>query len=339
MSLATRCTACGTVFRVVQDQLKVSEGWVRCGRCAEVFDARQHLFDLEHEAPAPESSQAQVQEDTEDSGFEETRVELTYHDESYSSDLSSAREAWEMGRPENAGPFGASDAEGRNPHAAYSREQAFDRFAAPDDYLPDDETQYSSQRDLDGLAAGPDDSPLSPPSFVRHAAKGRARLSPLQRDLWASAGVLLALLLALQALFHFRDALAAADPQAEIYLKRLCQTLSCEIRPLQRIDALSVEASSLTRLSGNAKRYQLAVSLRNRSDSTLALPSFDLSLTDSSGNLLARRVLSPADFAASGPATDKAAGTIAARSQLSLQAILQTGDTGLVGYSVEVFYP
>ncbi|MBV8604704.1 MAG: zinc-ribbon and DUF3426 domain-containing protein [Pelomonas sp.] len=51
MSLATRCTACGTIFRVVQDQLRVSEGWVRCGRCAEVFDARQQLFDMEREAP------------------------------------------------------------------------------------------------------------------------------------------------------------------------------------------------------------------------------------------------------------------------------------------------
>lgn len=47
MSLATRCTSCGTVFRVVQDQLKVSEGWVRCGRCAEVFNALEGLFDLE----------------------------------------------------------------------------------------------------------------------------------------------------------------------------------------------------------------------------------------------------------------------------------------------------
>ncbi|HVK31353.1 MAG TPA: zinc-ribbon domain-containing protein, partial [Burkholderiaceae bacterium] len=47
MSLATRCNACGTVFRVVQDQLKVSEGWVRCGRCGEVFNALEGLFDLE----------------------------------------------------------------------------------------------------------------------------------------------------------------------------------------------------------------------------------------------------------------------------------------------------
>ncbi len=51
MSLATRCTSCGTIFRVVQDQLKVSEGWVRCGRCQEVFNALEGLFDLEREAP------------------------------------------------------------------------------------------------------------------------------------------------------------------------------------------------------------------------------------------------------------------------------------------------
>jgi predicted Zn finger-like uncharacterized protein len=45
--LATRCPACGTVFRVVLDQLRVSEGWVRCGRCSDVFNAGQALVDLE----------------------------------------------------------------------------------------------------------------------------------------------------------------------------------------------------------------------------------------------------------------------------------------------------
>ena len=43
MSLITRCPACGTMFKVVTDQLKVSQGWVRCGQCAEVFDASLHL--------------------------------------------------------------------------------------------------------------------------------------------------------------------------------------------------------------------------------------------------------------------------------------------------------
>ena len=45
MTLATRCPACDTVFRVVQDQLKVADGWVRCSRCEAVFDAREALFD------------------------------------------------------------------------------------------------------------------------------------------------------------------------------------------------------------------------------------------------------------------------------------------------------
>lgn len=46
MSLATRCPACGTVFRVVQDQLRVSQGWVRCGRCSEAFNALESMIDL-----------------------------------------------------------------------------------------------------------------------------------------------------------------------------------------------------------------------------------------------------------------------------------------------------
>lgn len=47
MSQITRCPACSTQFKVVADQLRISEGWVRCGNCAEVFDASQSLM------PAP----------------------------------------------------------------------------------------------------------------------------------------------------------------------------------------------------------------------------------------------------------------------------------------------
>ena len=43
MSFITRCPSCDTTFKVVPDQLRISEGWVRCGRCQEVFDASQAL--------------------------------------------------------------------------------------------------------------------------------------------------------------------------------------------------------------------------------------------------------------------------------------------------------
>ncbi len=53
MSLITRCPACTTLFKVVPDQLRVSEGWVRCGQCDEVFDATAHLQGEKKPEPSP----------------------------------------------------------------------------------------------------------------------------------------------------------------------------------------------------------------------------------------------------------------------------------------------
>ena len=43
MGNITQCPQCGTRFRVVPDQLKLSQGWVRCGHCKQVFDAVAYL--------------------------------------------------------------------------------------------------------------------------------------------------------------------------------------------------------------------------------------------------------------------------------------------------------
>ena len=42
MSLATRCTACGTMFGSSRTSSRSPGGWVRCGRCNEVFNAFEH---------------------------------------------------------------------------------------------------------------------------------------------------------------------------------------------------------------------------------------------------------------------------------------------------------
>ena len=47
MSQTTRCPACHTCFKVVADQLRISDGWVRCGECSQVFDATISLEPLE----------------------------------------------------------------------------------------------------------------------------------------------------------------------------------------------------------------------------------------------------------------------------------------------------
>lgn len=43
MSLITRCTHCGTSFRIAHAQLSARAGQVRCGRCSKVFDAYERL--------------------------------------------------------------------------------------------------------------------------------------------------------------------------------------------------------------------------------------------------------------------------------------------------------
>lgn len=56
MSQITRCPQCQTRFKVVDDQLRISDGWVRCGKCKAVFDALAHLVPGAA-APAPDQAQ------------------------------------------------------------------------------------------------------------------------------------------------------------------------------------------------------------------------------------------------------------------------------------------
>jgi hypothetical protein len=55
-------------------------------------------------------------------------------------------------------------------------------------------------------------------------------------------------------------------------------------------------------------------------------------LTDASGTLVSRRMLSAADLGAARP-------TIAPQQELPLQALLMSADRPLTGYTIEIFYP
>ncbi|MDY0107692.1 MAG: DUF3426 domain-containing protein, partial [Giesbergeria sp.] len=60
MSQITRCPSCATMFKVVADQLRISEGWVRCGHCQQVFDASAHLQPLQPPALMPDMALDQL---------------------------------------------------------------------------------------------------------------------------------------------------------------------------------------------------------------------------------------------------------------------------------------
>lgn len=45
MNWVTRCPSCGATYQVVSDQLKIAQGWLRCGRCQQAFDSTGMVLD------------------------------------------------------------------------------------------------------------------------------------------------------------------------------------------------------------------------------------------------------------------------------------------------------
>ena len=329
MSLATRCTACHTVFRVVQDQLKVSEGWVRCGRCHEVFNALEALFDLE---PEPATSTAPVAQT----------------DSPAPPELAQPEEApWSFSAVQSSAERTEPSFEEPQPHpepvdfsaTPASRVAARDRIDFAD-------AQFNSALLAEAGIETPDESPepsmaapeavptpatTPEPEFLRHAERQAQWARPRSVIALSVLAFLLLIAIALQAALHFRDLLAAVAPPVRPVLEALCEVAGCRIEPLRRIDDIVIESSTLTSApSGAAVRLSLV--LRNRGPLPLAMPSVELSLSDPGGQMLVRRALSPSDFGVATP-------TLPAASEAALQLVLSTDGRRASGYTVEPFYP
>jgi predicted Zn finger-like uncharacterized protein len=321
MSLATRCTACGTVFRVVRDQLRVSEGWVRCGRCQEVFNALENLFDLQREAPppwAPSTASAglappSVAPDTATDEPPDLQPDSLLHQETQpASTLTGDSTVPTESMLDNGTGFADARFPSEWPEESVMPSDAT-AAAAPSE-PPDSET------------------PAEPaPEFVRRAERAQRWQRPWARALLSLAALVLLLTLAGQAVYRLHDWIAALWPETRPALQALCERLACRIEPLRRIDSIAVDSSGLTRVSA-MEAYKLSLVLRNRSGIPVALPSVDLSLTDPQGQLVARRVLSPAELGAT-------QSVLAPGAEAPLQATLTAGDRRLLGYTIEVFYP
>ena len=333
MSLATRCTACGTVFRVVQDQLKVSEGWVRCGRCNEVFNALEGLFDLERDTP-PQAA-APAASATTQIGADPLDVDL----ETDTGDAEPARDPSLVDKIDAQLLAPRRSVEGSTPATRISER---DRLEFPDAQFDPESSNDAAAGDAAGdtavdasgwfthAAAEPAASNVEP-EFVRRAERTARWHGPRVRAALSVALVALLLTLALQAVHHFRDLIAARWPAAKPALTAWCAALSCTIDAPRRIDDVSVESSALTQAPA-PNVFRLSLALRNRGPLTLALPAVDLTLTDPNGQLVARRILMPRDFRVASallpPGTDT-----------SLQLLLTAGDAPVTGYTVEIFYP
>lgn len=342
MSLATRCPSCGTVFRVVQDQLKVSEGWVRCGRCDAVFNALEGLFDLGRETPA-EWDEASASHPGSGASAAAASEPLG----SAGAEAPSPKDRIDPGP--TTSPAVHEDLDPIDAHLFRNRRAESDK-TPPVQVNARDRLEFSDARfdsDLFAENASPSDaelieSPISgagdlplesahqQPDFIRRAERrARWRSAPVRFALGAACSVGAAVL-ALQVGHHFRDTVAAQWPATRPALEAWCKVADCVLEAPRRILDVLVESSALTRAIG-LDAFVLSVTLKSRSSLVLALPSIDLILTDGNGGLVARRALAPRDFSA--------ANVIQPGTETALQLMLNAGGAPVAGYTVEIFYP
>lgn len=350
MSLITRCPNCLTTFRVVPDQLRISEGWVRCGQCQHVFDANAALVASEaaaHPIPAPATALIPTP---------------TLIPEDVPVPREPVQPAKAAGQP--VGEFGAAasvdlaaiDAQANESPASSGIAECPAGGASPiaESSLEVD-LDLGLEGEIDGESGGDKDSdingdlrPTPVPTESAHQLPSAAvgenvsfmrrmpQKSSWQRSSFRAALALLALVLlaalGIQVAVQERDRMAALLPQAKPALQWVCQRLNCTVSNLRQIESVVIDSSSFNKIRPDA--YRLGIVLRNTSTVDIAMPALELTLTDSRDQPVMRRVLQASEFSpveALGAASDWT-GSVAI-------TVRGNGSDRFSGYKVLAFYP
>jgi predicted Zn finger-like uncharacterized protein len=170
--------------------------------------------------------------------------------------------------------------------------------------------------------------------FAGTRRSGRGLGLALSPVAWAAA-IGLSALLAMQAVVGWRDAIAARVPLVSTTLAALLAPFGLEVGPPRELDALTIEGFEL-QAAGTPNALGLSAVLRNRSDHVVGYPAMELTLTDGTGALLVRKVIT-ADLYVGDAARIEAG--LAARSERPIRLTLQHDGLQATGYAVALFYP
>jgi predicted Zn finger-like uncharacterized protein len=308
MSLLTRCTHCHTVFRITAEQLQAHGGKVRCGRCLQVFDGMIALAPDAPVVPAPGIPQP-LAATTETAAV----AEAVTQDPAPSSMLSG--EPAQVMQPE---------LEPAAQDLAVTTIITTDTGPLPEVQpeapvaVPEQDSVIEHEAERVATAA---ENP-----FI-HAAD---MAEPVNRPWLAAAGIVLAVVLAGQAIFFYRSEIAAGHPLARQWLNAACAEAGCTM-PLPRVTKpVLIEASDLQRVDpAHPDRIQLTATLRNHAGHDVAYPALDLVLTNATDHTLARRIFLPADYLGSNRDPH---GGLTANAELTVRLTLDTGSLGAAGF-------
>jgi predicted Zn finger-like uncharacterized protein len=256
MSHITQCPQCHTHFKVVVDQLKISDGWVRCGSCAAVFDAKLSVQPWTEPAPTAPSRDSAAGEE--------------------SPPVSSVAEFESPAAPAEAAPSSGDEMA----EAGLGAEPPADTPVA--EVLPPEPVL---------VVASPSEPDVP---FVRQAKRRAFWQKPWVRLLLGLSALGLGLLLVAQVLVDQRHRWVAMYPELTPWAEAICEPLGCRVEPFRQIDSVLIDSSALVDERDGV--YRLEVALKNTSSLVLAVPALEFSLTNTADEVVLRRVLVPTEW-------------------------------------------
>jgi len=324
MSLITQCPACHTMFRVVPDQLRISDGWVRCGNCDEVFDGNAHLLPPQAVAvdpdpvppfapPVPVSAPEFEPEPEPEPEPATPVVEFPQDDPVLQL------------RPREHAPS-------ESPAGVVALEDADLGEVVPRvEGLAEDAPRFvqGAPAHVDAEAVA-----MAELSFMRRTAPPGFWQRKAARRMGALTCVLLLLALGLQVVLQERDRIVAHHPFAEPALEDLCDVFGCTVAPWRQIEALVIDSSAFVKV--RADTYRLNAVVRNSAPVAVAVPALELTLTDSQDQPVVRRVLLARELAVS-QTRIATGGELTVSVSLSVQT--DTSNGTFAGYRLLAFYP
>lgn len=122
--------------------------------------------------------------------------------------------------------------------------------------------------------------------------KGRSRTRPF---FWALGCLLLLGLLAGQFTYYYRDELAL-NPTLHPLVAEFCRRLECEIRPPRDVRLIELTQTTIAPHPKYENALRIRATLVNRAPRGQPYPLMEVSLTDSAGQVVARRAFAPREY-------------------------------------------
>lgn len=328
----TLCPKCTLTLAVTAADLRTGQGYVRCGRCLNVFNALLALTEepAERGAPTPVYSQADPASSSQiTAALASSANDADEFEEAHPARIHAAGDAAQRNHlTTERSSDGAIENESSLADGTGSFETIVlegDAITQTEEFVPEESidneiaalTQrlsvaahqsqqepegfghlyYESAPADDGAAAGADgpeqqqDAASDPDAGAGDIAVAR----PPRRARWVAGSIVLVLLLALQGINHWRDALASS-PALGAPMGRLYATLGVPLDPHWNLAAYDVRQQGAASDPADNHVIRVRVSVANHAPAAQPVPLLRLTLLDRYGKPIAARDLTPEEY-------------------------------------------